>query len=79
MSESNRKLWDVRLKNTYQTAAPAPTTIVDTCGVWKRGWTLPNALGIAPWRAIESRVLDAGRIVVWADAMPDVMIARITR
>ena len=34
---------------------------------------------MAPWRAIDSRVRDAGRIVVWAEAMPDVMMARITR
>ena len=53
--------------------------IVETWGVLKRWWMRPKNLGIAPWRAIESIVLDAGRIVVWADAIPDVMIARITR
>ena len=41
--------------------------IVDTCGVRKRGCTRPNASGNAPWRAIDSVVREAGRIVVCVD------------
>ena len=53
-------------------------TIVDTCGVWKRGCTRPKASGNAPWRAIDSMVREAGRIVVCVDESADVMIAMTT-
>ena len=78
VSESNRKFCDSRLKNTYQTSATPPTRNVATSGVWKRGWMRPKLAGIAFWRAIDSSVRDAGRIVVCAEAMPEVMIAMIT-
>ena len=38
----------------------------------------PSAAGNAPWRAIESAVRDAGRIVVWVEASAEVMIASTT-
>ena len=43
-----------------------------------RGCTRPSAAGYAPWRAIESVVRDAGRIVVWVEASAEVMIASTT-
>ncbi len=62
----------------YQTAAIAPIAIVETCGVRKRGCTRPNASGNAPWRAIDSDVRDAGRIVVCVDASAEVRMASTT-
>ena len=62
----------------YQTAAITPIVIVETCGVRKRGCTLPKTAGNAPWRAIESDVREAGMIVVWVEDRPEVMIASST-
>ena len=39
----------------------------------------PRIAGSAPARAIESDVREAGRIVVWAEAIPDVMTDSTTR
>ena len=58
--------------------AAAPIVIVETCGVKKRGCTRPKASGIAPCRAIDSVVRDAGRIVVCVEDRADVMIASTT-
>ena len=50
-------------------------TIVPKAGVRNRGWILAKTLGIAPAAAIESDVREPGRIVVWADEMPEMMTA----
>ena len=66
-----------RVRPTYQTIESAPIRIVETCGVRKRGWTLPRLFGIAFARAIESVVRAVGRIVVWVDAAAEVSTAMI--
>ena len=62
---------------TYQTIDRTPIRIVETCGVWKRGWTRAERPGIAPARAIDSVVRAVGRIVVWVDAAAEVSTAMI--
>ena len=52
--------------------------IVETSGVWKRGWMRPRIAGIALARAIDSEVRAVGRIVVWVDAAAEVSTAMIT-
>ncbi len=78
MSESNRKFCETVLSTPYQTAAITPIAIVETCGVRYRGWTRPSGSGNAPWRAMDSDVRDAGRIVVCVEASADVTIASTT-
>src|SRR5918995_6694774 len=77
-SVSNRKFSERKLSGTYQTVARAPTTMVETCGVRKRGCVAPRAAGIAPARAIESTVREAGRMVVWVEARAEVRTASTT-
>ena len=43
-----------------------------------RGWTRPNAWGIASQRAIDSVVRAVGRIVVWVDADAEVSTQMIS-
>src|SRR5436190_842619 len=62
---------------SVQTSDTAPIVRVETLGERKRGWMLPNALGIAPQRAIERVVRAVGRIVVWVDAEAEVSTAMI--
>src|SRR4051812_49163228 len=76
--ESARKLVETNVNPMYQAVATAAVMIEPTCGVWKRGWTFPNALGRAPRRAIESDVREPGRIVVWHEASALVSTARMT-
>ncbi len=54
---------------TYQTIAITATSHVLTSGVRWRGWMCPTRAGIAPRRAIERPVREAGMIVVWVEAM----------
>ena len=41
-SVSKRKFSERKLSGTYQMAARAPTTMVETCGVKKRGCVSPR-------------------------------------
>src|SRR3954454_11880950 len=77
VTESPRTFWLTRLTPMNQTIDAAPMTIVDVVGVLKRGLTVPNVLGIAPQRAIDSDVRAVGRIVVCVDAAAEVSTAMI--
>src|SRR5436305_6212696 len=55
-----------------------PINRVENVGVRKRGWTRPNADGIAFHRAIDRVVRAVARIVVWVDADADVSTVMIT-
>ena len=63
---------------TYHAIASAPISHVETCGVRKRLCTRPRTLGNADWLAIDNVVRDEGMIVVWVEAIAEVMIARTT-
>src|SRR3954447_17019844 len=76
--ESDNTLSLTSVRPTYQTIDTAPITIVDTSGVWKRGWIRPKIAGIAFWRAIDRLVRAVGRIVVWVEADADVSTAMIS-
>src|SRR3954453_13318780 len=75
VTESPRTFWLTRLTPMNQTIDAAPMTIVDVVGVLKRGLTVPNVLGIAPQRAIDSDVRAVGRIVVCVDAAAELRTA----
>src|SRR5919198_2877356 len=78
VTESPRTFWLSWLTSTYQTIEIAPIAIVETVGVWKRGLTLPNALGKAPQRAIDRLVRAVGRIVVCVEAAAELSTAMIS-
>ena len=73
---SKRKFSESVLTTAYQAMASAPITHVEIAGVRKRGWIRPSTAGIAPERAIERTVREAGRIVVCVDASAEVSTAR---
>src|SRR5215468_2166769 len=75
VTESPRTFWLSSLTAMYQTIETAPIEIVDTVGVWKRGFTVPKVLGIAPQRAIDRLVRAVGRIVVWVEAAAELSTA----
>src|SRR3954471_17437263 len=77
VTESPRTFWLTRLTPMNQTIDAAPMTIVDVVGVLKRGLTVPNVLGIAPQRAIDSDVRAVGRIVVCVEAAAELRTAMI--
>ena len=58
-------------------AMPA-THQVETSGVRYRGWMCAKLAGIACRRAIDRPVRDAGMIVVWVEAIADVVTASST-
>ncbi len=69
--ESNSAFSLSRLTTTNQTLAMLATHQVETSGVRYRGAMCANRRGSACRRAIDRPVRDAGRIVVWVEAIAD--------
>ena len=68
----------ISLPGTYQAIASTPIATVEKTGVKNRFETSPKAVGIASWRAIDSEVRAAGRIVVWVEASAETTTASST-
>jgi hypothetical protein len=66
--ESNRMSSLMMVRATYQAIDSTPIQMVEVDGVRWRGWMLPNRLGAAPLKAIDSEVRTEGRMVVWHEA-----------